>query len=587
MSAAALRPLTACLILGVAYFAAASLTILVGRFDHGVAFVWVATAVLSSRLSVLPRVIWPRAIAACFVGSVLATGLFGFGWALALPIAVVNITEGVFGAWLLSRLNGSFDPLKSLRWVGGFLLALGLLAPALGAVAASVIVALLADQDVVVMGVRWFLGHALGTITFAPILLLAFRTSPQEWIASVNKARAPEATALLLLVVATSFGVFAQSELPLLFLPTLPVILVTFRLGRLGASASIVILAVIGTTMTLHGTGPLNLVTGSMGMHLQVLQFYLAATVMTILPVAAELAYRGELFRQLRESETRYRLVADNSSDIILNVDLKGIIRVASPSIRQMGGYSPDDVVGTPAIRLVAAEHHDAVIGAHRDVLANPDRNVIVEYQAIHANGEIRWYESHTRAVQNEANAVIGVVSAVRDIAHRKIVEGELAAAAYTDALTGLANRRAFLAEFDRRAANGGHGCVGMLDLDHFKRVNDVHGHDAGDEVLRRFALVARGCLRDGDMLARIGGEEFALLLPGAGLAQAQVVCDRIRTAVSSAPITYAGVTLLVTVSGGVAPWGAGADRQETLREADIALYRAKREGRDRLALAS
>jgi diguanylate cyclase (GGDEF)-like protein/PAS domain S-box-containing protein len=308
---------------------------------------------------------------------------------------------------------------------------------------------------------------------------------------------------------------------------------------------------------------------------------------MTILPVAAELAYRGELFRRLRESEARYRLVADNSTDIILNVDMKGIVRVASPSIRQMGGYSPEDIVGTPAIRLVAADYHDDVIRAHREVLANPDRNVIVEYRAIHANGESRWYESHTRAVLNEDNAVIGVVSAVRDIAHRKVVEGELAFAAYTDQLTGLANRRAFLAEFDRRMATGAHGCVAMLDLDHFKRINDVHGHDAGDEVLRRFATVARGCLRDGDMLARIGGEEFAVLLPGAGLAQAQIVCDRIRITVSNATTNYAGVALLVTVSGGVASWGAGADRQATLREADIALYRAKSEGRDRLAMAS
>ena len=586
MSAAS-RPISTCVLLGCAYFAAASLTILVGRFDHGVAFVWIATAVLSSRLSVLPKAIWPRAAASCFIGSVIATGFFGFGWTLAVPIGIVNIGEGVFGAWLLSRLNGSFDPLKSLRWVGGFLLTLGLIAPAIGATAAATIVGLMADQDAVVMGVRWFLGHALGTITFAPILLLAFRTSPSEWLASVNKARAPEATALLLLVVVTSLGVFSQNELPLLFLPTLPVILVTFRLGRLGASASIVILAVIGTTMTLRGTGPLNLVSGSMGIHLQVLQFYLAATVMTILPVAAELAYRGELFRQLRESEARYRLVADNSTDIILNVDLKGIVRVASPSIRQMGGYSPEEIVGTPAIRLVAADYHDDVVRAHREVLANPDRNVIVEYRAIHATGETRWYESHTRAVLNEDNMVVGVVSAVRDIAHRKVVEGELAFAAYTDQLTGLSNRRAFLAEFDRRMASGAHGCVAMLDLDHFKRINDVYGHDAGDEVLRRFASVARGCLRDGDMLARIGGEEFAVLLPGAGLAQAQIVCDRIRIAVSHATTNYAGVALLVTVSGGVASWGAGADRQATLREADIALYRAKSEGRDRLAMAS
>lgn len=588
MSLVAVRPVVACLALGLLYGGAAALAILVGRFDQGVSFVWIATAILTSRLSSLPPRQWPGAIAACFVASMVTTGLLGFGWSLALPLAVVNIGEASFGAWMLRRLNGSFDPLKSLRWLGGFLFALGLFGPAVGAIGAAAAVAIVAHQDPVITAVRWYLGHALGTITFAPVLLFLFRGRPRTWLVAIDLTRAPEAAGLLGLVLVTTTLVFGQTELPLLFLPTLPIILATFRLGRMGASVSIVILAVIGSMMTLRGAGPLNLIAGPMGIRLQMLQFYLAATVMTILPVAAELAYRSELFRRLRESEARYRLVADNSTDIILNVDLDGIVRVASPSIQQMGGYAPEDIVGTAALRLIAPEYHGDVMRAHYEVLAHPQRNAIVEYRAVHANGQMRWYESHTRAVLDEHNAVIGTVSAVRDIAHRKLVEGELAVAAYTDQLTGLANRRAFLAEFERRAASAsGHGCVAMLDLDHFKRVNDVHGHDAGDEVLRRFAAVARGCLRDGDMLARIGGEEFAVLLPGAGLAQAQVVCDRIRRAISTAPTSYGGMALLVTVSGGVAAWASGADRQATLREADIALYRAKREGRNRLALAS
>jgi diguanylate cyclase (GGDEF)-like protein len=182
------------------------------------------------------------------------------------------------------------------------------------------------------------------------------------------------------------------------------------------------------------------------------------------------------------------------------------------------------------------------------------------------------------------------VVSAVRDVGHRKSVEQRLTQDAMTDRLTGIANRRAFDAHLDLIIANAGAdgvGCVALFDIDHFKRVNDQHGHAAGDKVLRNFAELARSRMRDMDYLARFGGEEFAVVLPGASPEQARLVCDRLRAAVAASVVIIDEVAIRITLSGGVARYDGSMSANEVLAAADGALYDAKRSGRDRMALAA
>ena len=164
----------------------------------------------------------------------------------------------------------------------------------------------------------------------------------------------------------------------------------------------------------------------------------------------------------------------------------------------------------------------------------------------------------------------------------------ELARLARRDALTGLPNRRALdeaLARETARAARGGTSLAAVaLDVDRFKGVNDAHGHAAGDAVLAAVAARAAGALRAGDVLARIGGEEFAALLPGADLARAAEVAERIRARVSAEPVDAGGCALSVTVSLGCAALEPGEDGRALLARADAKLYEAKRAGRDRVA---
>ena len=163
---------------------------------------------------------------------------------------------------------------------------------------------------------------------------------------------------------------------------------------------------------------------------------------------------------------------------------------------------------------------------------------------------------------------------------------------AITDDLTGLVNRRRFIdalqSEIERARRFGSHLTVVLADLDDFKRVNDEFGHHAGDDVLRSFADLVRSHVRDVDVPGRIGGEEFAILLPETGRVDAVSVAERMRHSLSVVPIPVAeNRTVSVTSSFGVAELGPGQSGDDLMREADAALYRAKAEGKNRVATSA
>ncbi|MFK0310936.1 diguanylate cyclase [Pseudomonas sp. NPDC090233] len=162
---------------------------------------------------------------------------------------------------------------------------------------------------------------------------------------------------------------------------------------------------------------------------------------------------------------------------------------------------------------------------------------------------------------------------------------GRLNRDAQTDPLTGLGNRRSLDFKLSLLEAEGQAFSAIVLDIDHFKRINDGHGHDGGDQVLQRLANLMRGCCREGDLLCRTGGEEFLMLLPGASLAVAIAVAERLRLTVQNTPVEPVGA---VTVSLGVAHWQTdmGIEPGDALSQADRALYRAKQAGRNRVCVA-
>jgi diguanylate cyclase (GGDEF)-like protein len=184
---------------------------------------------------------------------------------------------------------------------------------------------------------------------------------------------------------------------------------------------------------------------------------------------------------------------------------------------------------------------------------------------------------------------VLGTIGIVTDITERKRMESRLRHLATTDDLTGCLNRRAFFSsaeqEMERAARYGGFVSVLMIDLDHFKQVNDRFGHAAGDRALKAAAAAIRANLREIDCFGRLGGEEFAAMLPETPLAGALMVAERLREAVAAVAVPLDdGETLRLTVSLGVAERTADETAvDQLLARADTALYRAKAAGRNQV----
>jgi diguanylate cyclase (GGDEF)-like protein len=226
-------------------------------------------------------------------------------------------------------------------------------------------------------------------------------------------------------------------------------------------------------------------------------------------------------------------------------------------------------------------------------VIASAQRalgNYEAAYAAIEESNQLRLRARPMAGAWNSAYKTL--TKTVDDL---KVIQAQLLAQTQTyeflsttDDLTQLPNRRKFDSQFTVESAraqrNDQELVIVIFDIDHFKRVNDTYGHPAGDAVLQSVAKVVQTELRPGDLLARVGGEEFALLLPQTALAQGALIAERIRKALAGASISRDGRTIHVTASFGVAQVTASnAPFADTLERADAALYRAKHSGRNQV----
>ena len=244
-------------------------------------------------------------------------------------------------------------------------------------------------------------------------------------------------------------------------------------------------------------------------------------------------------------------------------------------------GEGPTDATPTLARRLAGEGHAllaRALPGAHNVVVVP----LVAEGRAL-GSLAVEWGGGRGMRVPAGTVALLGQLAAHAALALRTAtLQAEVERLARTDALTGLPNRRVFQETLARElavAARRGTSCgLVVLDVDHFKAVNDTHGHQAGDEVLRRIGAVLAESCRGTDVAVRYGGEEFAVVVPDCTRPEALAVAERLRAAVAASP-----AAVPVTMSAGVATFPAdAADETGLVAAADTALYRAKRQGRDR-----
>ncbi len=292
---------------------------------------------------------------------------------------------------------------------------------------------------------------------------------------------------------------------------------------------------------------------------------------------------------KLHEGQALFRAIVENVGDLVAVLDTEGRRIYNSPSYGPL--FRDEDIrQGSNSFLEIHPEDRERIKEVfHRTVATGVGE--CAEFRFALKDGKTRYMQSDGRAIRGADGAVSKVVVVSRDITELKRRETELLEMAATDILTGLPNRRHFVAQLEQESARilrdkGRCASVLMLDADHFKMINDTFGHAVGDDVLRHLATLMQNKLRKVDTVGRIGGEEFALILPGAALPAAEAFAERLRQYVAATPVPQADRTIPLTVSIGVAGMSADdANADEVLTRADRALYRAKGSGRNMVAV--
>ncbi|WP_051445443.1 diguanylate cyclase domain-containing protein [Desulfocurvus vexinensis] len=601
-----------------AYLAAAHFAQALAPQPGQVAPVWPAAGVGFSALFVLG----PAALGTVLAADLAASLLAGVGPGTALALALCNALGLGLGALLARRTLGDKQPFDGPGRMGHFLVFGPLLASLLAALAGVLVLerggALSAGSAQAAWS--WFLSDFTGMVVIAP-LVVAWRRHPPGLPPMLRHAEG----ALLLLGMAVAalvvFGLHHGEVLrdyPLIF-AFIPVMAwATFRADSRTLTLLLALLFPVSGLATHAGLGPFGHLPQPMAMH--VMQVFFTVTVATALVIHAlsrernrttqaladsraalrtahaELERRvtertaklDQALRELRDAEETYRTLFENAEEGIYRADASGRMVRVNPGLARMLGYeSPERLMGqTSDIWRQIFVGEDSRRKLY-ETLATRGQATDFEMPVRKQSGEQIWVSMSVRPVMDPEGHVLGIEGIVQDITQRKLSEEELRRRATQDPLTGVANRHTFERTLRRmlaQAARGGPGLALLfIDLDDFKAVNDTHGHLAGDHVLRAVAARVQGRLREVDLLARMGGDEFALLLHNVSDAQAADAVARDILRALAEPVEFEGRRLTVGASVGGCLASSPADTvDDLLQRADKAMYRAKQQGKNR-----
>ena len=307
-----------------------------------------------------------------------------------------------------------------------------------------------------------------------------------------------------------------------------------------------------------------------------------------------DVTQRRRAVAELAAAEELFRGAFDGSPIGMALTDDGGIVVRVNSALSDLTGRSGDELTG---LRLDALVHPEE-LGYDRKAIAQLIGGQRSEYQVetrfMHVSGAPIWVTIQATMIRDDDGPARRFLVQVQDVTHRRRYEENLHYLATHDPLTGLHNRSSFAGQLDAHAdivrRYGSEGALLLLDLDHFKYVNDRLGHQAGDRVIARVATVLGQRLRQSDVLARLGGDEFAVLLPKADVAAAKRVAGDLLVALRAERIPVPGTgDRTITASIGVAMFESaeGLSGEDVLVSADLAMYDAKEAGRNQLALHS
>jgi diguanylate cyclase (GGDEF)-like protein/PAS domain S-box-containing protein len=673
---------------------------------------WIANGILVGGLLRLQTRHWWMYLLFGFAGNAGARLLLHDPLLVSLGLAMANTLEVLIVSGAIRRRFPEIASDTPFLGLGRVALTSTLIACALSALFAGFVAHTLQGAPLFTYLNGWYRAHVLGMVIVATTTVVALT---EKWsLLGIPGKRWPFLRDMALMT-GTTIAVFAQSRYPLLFLVYPPLLLVVFRYRFAGLVLGIALVATITTIATALGTGPFELVVaGSRTERALLAQLFIGAACLIAVPLALILAERRQLGIRVRESELRYRLLADYAGDLVMRIRRDGQRAYVSPSIKDRLGWEVEEFM-QPRPDLIHPDDRERVATAVSD-LRETGGSTITTYRIRHKDGHYVWFEAlarlvpspevdgvmeiiysardvtqrvlteqaladserRLRTITDNVPAVIahvdatehytfvnayvqqvsgqdssqmigktmrevrgdlvyrglqghiatalagtpvtfeyeadyrgkhtyfqtnfvpdhdhegqvrGVYALTTDITHIKEVEQELIQLARLDTLTGLANRRHFderiAAVMLRKYRHRSPILLMMLDVDHFKRVNDSWGHSVGDEVLKEVGHRIQSCLRKSDLVARIGGDEFVVLVqdvdsPCVGEGLARKVWEAMQP-----EIIVGAVRLQMTLSIGIAFCQSIASPDAVMQLADAELYKAKADGRNTYHMAA
>ena len=297
------------------------------------------------------------------------------------------------------------------------------------------------------------------------------------------------------------------------------------------------------------------------------------------------------LEKELREKEQKYRLIAENSGDCLWTIDLATLrFTYVNPAVRQIYGFTPEETMGQDIAKVLPPHSLETVTKVLEEELAletsgaDPNRNRVIEIEEYRKDRSIVWIENVLSFLRDDRKRPVAILGVSRDVTERRRLTDELRVLAITDPLTGVFNRRHFMEELHREMGRSNRYDVPfsliMLDVDHFKAVNDRFGHEAGDRVLAGMVELIRKRLRVSDILARWGGEEFLIIAVNTNLQRAAKLAEDLLKQLHNRLFPEVGA---LTASFGVTPYRSSESSDAVLTRVDNLLYQAKEEGRARV----
>jgi diguanylate cyclase (GGDEF)-like protein/PAS domain S-box-containing protein len=305
-----------------------------------------------------------------------------------------------------------------------------------------------------------------------------------------------------------------------------------------------------------------------------------------IAQTALLLRAQARLAQRLHETSTRFRTIVDGSSDVVLVCDAQGVVRFVSPASRTVLGMAPEELEGRELATLAhSADRADLEGALNRGRGSTGGLVEVVDRVRVSRSGG-GWRHVELRVQPHDTAAVPGGLTLVmRDVSERVRMQRELERRARLDALTGLPNRWWFGRTLSHRLADELPTAVIFIDLDEFKAVNDTEGHAVGDRLLVAAARRLRFAVGEDDVVGRLSGDEFAVMVCDDDVDRVQQVAERVLEEVA-APYAVGTRRVRIAASIGLATAVPGTDADTVLRDADLAMYEAKRSGGQRVAVS-